>query len=411
MDASPETPPRKRIDGWLAAIVIAFILGFLLAWWLMRQQPITKPTCPQPGTSRSTPAEQVQAGGGAMHGGGAPGKGSPAEVNGGGRGSNSVAGNDAPSNGGDGTPAGGNGNGSGKVSGGGSYDVAGKTILNGASGAAGSGNAPTDSPPANGGGNGDLQLPATSGSAAGDLVANTTPGKGSGNTTGNGKLDGGGDGPGKPPQGDSQPSPPSSATVNAQAGTQPATRTPGGTLQLGPPMDDTGLGTSKPAEKVVAALDYRYDKSGLPHYPNAIRVASGTDAAVAAAAAGPNSKNFSVTEIITDDPPEIAAAWYHDHLPAGWNELQMPSAAAMDQAIAQTKAPASSGDPVGAMLNALVVGPQLQRSKPGIDAARAAGLTIFQPGDPNADHRMILVIRDSKTGKTGVLLMKKADEQ
>lgn len=166
-----------------------------------------------------------------------------------------------------------------------------------------------------------------------------------------------------------------------------------------------------PPDKVVTALDYRYDKSGLPHYPNALKVASGTDAANAAAAAGPNAKDFSLTEIITDDPPDVAAAWYHDHLPSGWNELSMPSAAAMEQAEAQAKTPAANSDPVGAMLNALVVGPQLQRSKPGIDAARAAGLTIFQPADPNADRRMIIVIRDSKTGKTGVLLMKKADGQ
>ena len=346
-----------------------------------------------------------------MHGAGAPGKGSPAAVNGGGRGNDGVAGNGAPADSGDGTPAGAGGNGSGKVSGGGSFDVNGKTVVNGASGKSGDAGALSQQPSAEGVGNGDLELPPVNGSDAGDVVANVTPGKGKGGTPGDGEMDGGGDGPGKPAQDDSQPTPPSSISVTSPAGTQPVAKEPGGTLQPGPPLDDSGLGANKPEEKVVAALDYRYDKSGLPHYPNALKVASGTDAAQAAAAAGPNSKNFSVTEIITDDPPDVAAAWYHDHLPSGWNELSMPSAAAMDQAIAQTKAPAANGDPVGAMLNAMVVGPQLQQSKPGIDAARAAGLTIFQPADPNTDHRMILVIRDSKTGKTGVLLMKKADTQ
>ena len=410
MNTTVEHPPRKRTDGWLAAVVIAFVLGFLLAWWLWRQQPNEKTVCPQPGTSHSTPAQQARAGGGAMHGGGAPGKGSPAAVNGGGRGNSGVAGNGAPGDSGDGTPAGGGGNGSGQVKGGGSFDVNGKTVVNGASGKSGDAGAPSQQPSAEGGGNGDLELPPVKGSAAGDVVANVTPSNGKGGTPGDGDMDGGGNGRGEPPQGESQPTPPSSISVTAPAGTQPVARGPGGALQPGAPMDDSGLGANKPAEKVVAALDYRYDKSGLPHYPNAIKVASGTDAAMAAAAAGPSSKNFSVTEIITDDAPDVAAAWYHDHLPSGWNEQSMPSPDVMNQAIAQAKAPAN-GDPVSAMLNALVVGPQLQQSKPGIDAARAAGLTIFQPADPNSDHRMIIVIRDSKTGKTGVLLMKKADTQ
>lgn len=409
MNASTQTLVRKRNDGWLAAIVIAFILGFLLAWWLLRQPPAAKPVCPQssqPATASA--ARTAQNGGGGEHG--APGKGSPAELNGGGKGPASVAGNSAPADSGAGEPADAGGNGSGKVSGGGSYDVSGKLRADGTPGNAGGGDAASDTP-SGGGGNGDLKLPPAHGSADGDLAVKATPGNERGNDPGgNGQMDGGG--AGAPPQGDTQSqSPSTAASVAPVAGNAPVTRDRGGELQLGPPMDDSGLGTSKPANKVVTALDYRYDKSGLPHYPNALKVASGTDAALAAAAAGPNSKNFSVTEIITDDPPDVAAAWYHDHLPAGWNELSTPSAAAMDQAIAQTKTPAVNNDPVGAMLNALVVGPQLQQSKPGVDAARAAGLTIFQPADPNTDHRMILVIRDSKTGKTGVLLMKKADTQ
>ena len=137
MNTTVEHPPRKRIDGWLAAVVIAFVLGFLLAWWLWRQQPNAKTVCPQPGTSHSTSAQQARAGGGAMHGGGSPGKGSPAAVNGGGRGNSGVAGNGAPGDSGDGTPAGGGGNGSGQVKGGGSFDVNGKTVVNGASGSGG----------------------------------------------------------------------------------------------------------------------------------------------------------------------------------------------------------------------------------------------------------------------------------
>ncbi len=93
-------------------------------------------------------------------------------------------------------------------------------------------------------------------------------------------------------------------------------------------------------------------------------------------------------------------------LPAAWNELAMPSAPAMDQAIAQSKTPQPGQSPVDVLINQMITGPQLEREKPGVDAARAAGLTIFQPPDQNVDHRMVIVIKD-KTGKTAVLLMKK----
>lgn len=410
MNTTSEKPERNHVYDWLLAVILAFVLGFLLAWWLLRLQPLAKPACLQsPQPAASSVARTAQNGGGGMHGGGAPGKGSPAKFNANGKDSNRVVGNGAPASGGGGAPAGGSGSGSGKVSGGGSYDVSGKTIVNGPSGMGHEGDAPPDSPSA-GGGNGDMALPPASGSAGGNLVVNIPPSTGSGKAPGDGSLDASG-GDGKTQQGDVEPQPKSEASVTAPAGNGPTTAMPDGKLQLGPPGSDAGPDASKRAGKVVAALDYRYDKSGLPHYPNAVKVASGTDAAAAAAAAGPMGKDYSVTEIVTDDAPDVAAAWYHDHLPPGWNELQMPSAAAMDQMIQQTKTPQPGQSPVDSLINTMIAGPQLEREKPGVDAARAAGLTIFQPADANTDHRMIIVIRDSKTGKTGVLLMKKADTQ
>jgi hypothetical protein len=368
MNTVDGSPARKRIDGWLAAIVVAFILGFLLAWWLWRQQPLAKPSCPQPGAISSAAGGQAPQGSGGTHGGGAPGTGSPIKLGAKGGGTGTVTANAGQVTG-SGAPAslGGSGNGDGDLAGGGANSGSGNTVSSGG-----------DSKVSGGGGEID---------AAGG-------GNGGKSTVG-------------PDQSLRQPD--TSATPSF--GTQPVPASSGSAMQLGAPDSELGVDASKPAGKVVTALDYRYDKSGLPHYPNAIKVASGTDAAAAAAAAGPIGKDFSVTEIVTDDSPSVAAAWYHDHLPAGWNELSMPSAATMDQMIQQSKTPRPGASPVDVMLNAMIVGPQLQQSKPGIDAARAAGLTIFQPADQNTDHRMILVIKDRKTGKTGVLLMKKADTQ
>jgi len=355
---------RKRTFAWILAVIVAFILGFLLACWLMRRHPVAPPMCPHPAASTAA-TQPANKGSAAMHGGGAPGAGSPIKLGAKGGGDGSVSGNAAQMIGdGAGIPPGGGGKGDGELQGGGANSGGGDTVANGKSGKAS-------------GGSGDADLDA-----------------------------GGGDGKMSPGDDQSQPRPASSATPSN--GVQRVTASPGGALQLGPPDSDLGIDSSRPAGKVVAALDYRYDKSGLPHYPNAVKVASGTDAAAAAEAAGPASKNFSVTEILTDDTPDAVASWYHAHLPAGWNELSMPSTIAMDQATQQVKTPSPTDTPVDGMLK-MIAGSQLAQSKPGIDAARAAGLTIFEPADQNLDHRMIIVIKDGKTGKTGVLLMKKAD--
>lgn len=353
---------RKPTISWLIALLIAFILGFLLAWWLLHQRSFMKPACPQPDRPTTT---AVEAAGGAMRGGAAPGEGTPASLPGGGEGTVDLP----PSTG--------------------QLDGSGAPPPPGASGGQG------DVQGSLGGGNGSVASTASSGRAGGSSDGgDVDPGGGKGKLSAEGE----------------DPVPAPAASLASELGTAP-TRSSMAESSEGPPAEDSDTNDSGHQGDPVVAADYRYDKSGLPHYPNALKVASGTDAATAAAAAGPNSKNFSVTEIITADAPDAVAAWYHDHVPAGWNELQMPSVEAMNQAIQQTKAPAANSNPVDAMLNTLIVGPQLEADKPGVDAARAAGLTIFQPPDQNTDHRMIIVIKDSKTGKTGVLLMKKVDKE
>lgn len=358
MNATPEPPVRHHTRVWLVALLLAFIAGFVLAWWLLHQHFFAKPLCP-PGA----PSDSAQAGGGAMRGAGAPGAGSPAKL---GAGDGAGAGN---------IPA-----------------------------SAGTAPEAQGTPSGGGSAKGDL----AGGALGGGSSVGNNPGSGSGKP-GDGGLgidDGGGKG--KPPgEGGSMPSP-SASTPSAMGTPSPATTT-AGTSQLGEPDADADAAKEKPDGKMLAAADYRYDKSGLPHYPNATKVASGTDAAVAAAVAGSNAKNFSITEVLTNDTPDAVADWYEKNVPPGWQRVSMPSAEAMAQATAQSKTAQPGESPVDVLLKQMVVAPQIERSTPGIDAARAVGFTVFQPADPNTDHRMILVIKDSKSGKTGILLMKKAD--
>ncbi|MEO8747497.1 MAG: hypothetical protein ABI379_07560 [Rhodanobacter sp.] len=350
---------RKSAFAWFIATVVAFILGFLLAWWLLHQRSFNKPACPAPDRPAATATET--AGANAMQGGAAPAAGKPAVLPGGGEGSADLP----PSTG--------------------SLE--------------GSGGPP---PPGASGGQGEVE--GSLGGGQGSIAPADSSGGLGGNSDG-GDIDTGG-GKGKLPANGDESTQASDPSVAPRTGfpITPATSGP-----QSPRPGDQDAAANDPVHQgdPVVAPDYRYDKSGLAHYPNAIKVASGTEAASVAAAAGPDTRNFSVTEIVTSDAPDVVAAWYHDDVPAGWNELQMPSAAAMDQAIQQTGTPAANASPVDAMLNTLIVNPQLKGDKPGVDAARAAGLTIFQPPDQTTDPRMIIVIRDSKTGQTGVLLMKK----
>lgn len=351
---------RKPTIAWLIALLLAFILGFVLAWWLLHQRSFSKPACPQPDRPATTTAEA--AGAGAMQGGAAPGDGTPTKLPGGGEGTVDLP----PSTG----------------------------TLDG-----------SEAPPTPGAGGGQGDAQGSLGGGQGSIAPTTSSGM-PGATNGDGDVDAGG-GKGKLSAEGDDPAPAPAGTLGQQPGS-PISPASGGSLSAGPSTDpEGGTDDARHEGDPVVAADYRYDKSGLAHYPNALKVASGTDAATAAAAAGPEAKNFSITEILTADPPDVVAAWYHEHVPRGWVELQMPSAAAMDQAIQQTKAPAANGSPVDAMLSTMIVNPQLVADKPGVDAARAAGLTIFQSPDQNADPRMIIVIKDSKTGNTGVLLMKK----
>jgi len=351
---------RRHTVFWMLLVVVAFILGYLLG-----QHPpyrAVPPNCPQPGQQRNHAGAMK---GGGARGAGAPQAGSPVKLGANGGGNGTVGGSaGVMAGGGAGTPPGGDGSGDGDLQAGGLDDAGGNAVSSGKNGVAGSGS-----------GDGDMDMDGGNGHATAA----------------------------EPP-----PRMPSTAPLAAPPlGTDHPKPETGGKLGLGPPIPDAPNQQGVPESKVVAALDYRYDKSGLPHYPNAVKVASGTDAAAAAEAAGPASKNFSVTEILTDDTPDAVASWYHAYLPAGWNELSMPSTIAMDQAMQQVK-PSPTDTPVDGMLK-MIAGSQLAQSRPGIDAARAAGMTIFEPADPNVDHRMIIVIKDGKTGKTGVLLMKKAD--
>ncbi|MFT3792568.1 MAG: hypothetical protein QM741_16225 [Rudaea sp.] len=409
--APASRPPStlKRDLVWLIALVLAFLLGYLVA--LLMRPPLTPPACPPPAATAS-PAGSGGAGGGAGGGGGSPAaSGAPAQIGAKGSGDGSVVGAGGSING-SGAPAtlNGGGSGNGEISGGGDFSASGKTISSGGDGNA-SGGAGENDLDGGGGGDGKLKLPPGQGSSA-PVEANAPP------------VSGGG---GVPPGG-------------------------AGDDGIADDMPDMKLRPDTPGSRIVAARDFRYDRSGLPHYAGGVdKVASAMTIPPGGAVADGNA---TVAEIVTNDAPDAVAAWYRTQLPQDkWQMQAAPSAAEVDQNIAQTDKPAADfdqlakdmektqqpggggqaaamailmkgmmagqhsangdagiqGTPLDSMFGK-IANMQLRGAQEGLNRMREAHLTMFQPTDRAHDPRMILILRDQKTGKTAVVIMKKATQ-
>jgi hypothetical protein len=297
---------RKERRNWLVALIVAFVLGFLLAWYLLHKHPTG---CPKPSDVAGRQDAQ-----GAAAGHGAPVRGSPAHL---------------------GAP------GSGTANRKGSSDP---TTAQGGGGAAGKG----------AGGDGDLAGGPQWQAHGGEETA------GGGSNTAADKPPDGNDATGEAPDGggpDGKRQPP----AEAQKGAQPTAAGPvplgeGGAVDTGAaPLKGTEDATT-PGSDAAVAHDFRYDKSNLPRYPNAVtKVGSGTS--LPSGSPTPDA-NVSLSEILTTDAPQTVAAWYHDNLPPNWSQVSF------------------------------------------------GGLTMFWPPDRKADPRSVWILVDPKTNQTGAILWK-----
>ncbi|HTL91266.1 MAG TPA: hypothetical protein VL176_02900 [Steroidobacteraceae bacterium] len=264
---------RRERRRWIAAFIMAFALGFLLAWYLLQQSLL--PGCA--GSLADNGAQHAARGNSGTHG--APDKGSGVKL---------------------GAP--GDGNSSPRHS-------SGTTTADGGGGAAGKG----------GPGDGDLghgtpwRAKGDASDANGSSNSAGTADSGGPDASGDAPGGGGGDAKiappqelhGELPQRGTDPPPPSGDGTAGGAGAAPASA-PG------------SAGT--PAPDGLVAKDLRYDKSELPRYPNA--VTQSASATPLLNGPKPTDPNLSVSTILTrDDLPKVAA-WYHDHLP-GWSEQNL----------------------------------------------------------------------------------------
>jgi len=277
---APSTEParKNRKWPWILALILVFALGF----WLGRLMAPKCPQCPAPATT----------GTGGDPGGGGGGGGHP--------------GSSAGGNGDHGKGGSGSASGSGRVLG-----DSGRVEGSGGGGSAGSGQ-----------GTGDMVGGGTS-SANGTTVGH---GNDSSAVGANGSDDSGGGVPGgksKPVDGPNGPDFDPELQEN---------RLDKGVWQLaaGSPLSVGGGDTAQSnfkdtPTKTLTARDFRYDKTGLPRYPEANTAVS---SAMSYDVPGRTDTYGSACGILTTSSFDDVVGWYRKNLPASWSDSTMSD---MDQ--------------------------------------------------------------------------------
>jgi hypothetical protein len=267
--APPPTVAARKSRKW--PWILALILVFLLGLWLGHLMAPKCPHCPVPPTPGAGGAGgSGGGGGGGRPGGGAGGKGSPdAGGGGGGSGTGRVLGDGGSANGAGGGGSAGGGQGTGEMTGGGT-----------------------------GGGNGVTVGHGYDGSAAGS----------------SGSDDGGGGQGGKSKLGDA----PNGQYIDKQAKNMQSgvwRAASGGSLSPDGPDAPQAEGKDD-SIKVLSAADFRYDKTGLPRYPDANKSVS---SAMSYDAQGSTDKYRSSSGILTTSSFDDVVSWYRKSLPPGWS--------------------------------------------------------------------------------------------
>jgi hypothetical protein len=86
---------------------------------------------------------------------------------------------------------------------------------------------------------------------------------------------------------------------------------------LSPNGSDVPPGQGKDSSiKVLSAPDFRYDKTGLPRYPDANKSVS---SAMSYDVEGSTDKYASSSGILTTSPFDHVVSWYRKNLPPGWS--------------------------------------------------------------------------------------------
>jgi hypothetical protein len=147
---------------------------------------------------------------------------------------------------------------------------------------------------------------------------------------------------------------------------------------LGPAVD--GTDPPQAGDHTLAAPDFRYDKTGLPRYPDAV---SAIASAYTYGPGGEQDVKGSSVAIVTASSFDAAVDWYLKNLPAGWSAQTVGNFNALAQQLSVEnlgKMLGASAEGKTAPAQAPPSGPQVKVSvfTPPKGAANSPGVMIIQ---------------------------------
>lgn len=150
---------------------------------------------------------------------------------------------------------------------------------------------------------------------------------------------------------------------------------------LGPGVDTPDAAPS-PGGNTLAAQDFRYDKTGLPRYPDAV---TGVVSAFTYGPGGQQDVQGSSVAIATGSSFDSAVQWYVKNLPDGWHAQTVGDFGALAQQLSVEnlgKMLGLGGGNANQAASAPPPGPQMKVSifTPPKGAANNPGVMIVQKG-------------------------------
>jgi hypothetical protein len=153
------------------------------------------------------------------------------------------------------------------------------------------------------------------------------------------------------------------------------------------PGADPGPDPQQADPNTVVSPDFRYDKTGLPRYPDAV---SGVVSAYTYGPGGQQDVKGSSVAIVTRSSFDTAVAWYVKNLPAGWRAQTVSDFSALAQSL--------SVQNLGKMLGM---------------GASDDGQTPSPPAPPAGPHVKVSVFTPPRgtTNDPGIMIVQKDQEQ
>lgn len=149
---------------------------------------------------------------------------------------------------------------------------------------------------------------------------------------------------------------------------------------LGPSAD--GPDPQQVDRNTLTSPDFRYDKTGLPRYPDAV---SGVVSAYTYGPGGQQDVEGSSVAIVTGSSFDTAVGWYVKNLPAGWHAQTVGDFSALAQSL--------SAQNLGKLLGMGTSGDDQTASALAPPAGPRVKVSIFTPPKGTANDPGVMIVQ------------------